>query len=113
METLQDSLPEALERVVRRVPDLSDLMARLHFAPEEGQIWLGDQRMLMIHTRSMGDLRRELIETMGKEKARGILTRFGYACGARDAGIAMQMHGSRSDFDSFLAGPQLHSYNFV
>ncbi|MCQ8780197.1 XylR N-terminal domain-containing protein, partial [Escherichia coli] len=34
----------------QRLPDMADLMARLHFAPGDGRIWLDDQRMQLIHT---------------------------------------------------------------
>ncbi|HVO33672.1 MAG TPA: XylR N-terminal domain-containing protein, partial [Elusimicrobiota bacterium] len=59
-------------------PDLRDLLARLHFSTTDGRIWLDDQRMLLIHARSLGLLRREMIETLGFDIARGLLTRMGY-----------------------------------
>ncbi len=78
----------------QRYPDIADLMARLHFAPGDGRIWLDDQRMLLIHTSAMGVLRRELIEGLGIERARGLLTRMGYHSGGHDAGLARRLRPS-------------------
>ena len=36
-----------------RFPDLADLMARLHFSTSDGRIWLDDQRMLLLHAKSL------------------------------------------------------------
>lgn len=85
-----------------------DLMARLRFAPAEGQIWLGDQRMQLIHASAMGVLRRELIESLGIDRARGLLTRMGYNSGVRDAELAKQLR-PESDVVCFVTGPQLHA----
>ena len=47
-----------------RIMAADSLWDRLRFLPESGEIWLDDQRMIMVHTPSaMGELRRELIET--------------------------------------------------
>ena len=62
-----------------------ELKARLRFETESGHIWLDEQRMILLHADSMGELRRELIESLGRERARGLLTRIGYASGVRDA----------------------------
>src|SRR6266513_3148988 len=68
-----------------RFPDMADLMARLHFSTSDGRIWLDDQRMLLVHAGALGSLRREMIEALGVEVARGFLTRMGYHAGAWDA----------------------------
>ncbi|MBA4286375.1 MAG: sigma-54-dependent Fis family transcriptional regulator [Xanthomonadaceae bacterium] len=90
-------------------PDIADLLARLHFAPGEGRIWLDDQRMQLIHTSAMGVLRRELIESLGIERARGLLTRMGYNSGAHDAELARRLRPQAADGDAFAVGPQLHA----
>lgn len=92
-----------------RYPAIADLMERLHFAPAEGRIWLDDQRMLLIHTSAMGVLRRELIESLGIERARGLLTRMGYSSGGRDAALARRLRPHATLQEIFLAGPQLHA----
>ena len=68
-----------------RVPEIHDLANRLRFAPEQGRIWLDDQRMMLMHVSSLGALREELVGSLGKETARGVITRIGYQAGARDA----------------------------
>jgi len=93
----------------QRYPDIADLMARLHFAPGDGRIWLDDQRMLLIHTSAMGVLRRELIEGLGIERARGLLTRMGYNSGGHDAELARRLRPNATLHDMFAVGPQLHS----
>jgi two-component system, NtrC family, response regulator HydG len=91
-----------------RYPDIADLMSRLRFAPSDGRIWLDEQRMLLLHTESMGTLRRELIESLGIDTARGLLTRMGYNSGARDAELARRVRPDNSIMDMFAVGPQLH-----
>ncbi|MCC7411609.1 MAG: sigma 54-interacting transcriptional regulator [Gammaproteobacteria bacterium] len=66
-------------------PTLKDLVECLSFSPGDGRIWLNDQRMLLLHGNAFGSLRRELIDGLGIERARGLFTRMGYLCGARDA----------------------------
>ncbi|MCC4114988.1 sigma 54-interacting transcriptional regulator [Aromatoleum toluclasticum] len=92
-----------------RVPDIQDLAKRLRFAPQQGRIWLDDQRMLLLHVSSLGALRQELIEGIGKEAARGLITRIGYQAGARDAEMTKKVRAASGTFDDFLAGPQLVS----
>ena len=91
-----------------RYPDIADLMSRLHFVPEEGRIWLDDQRMVLTHTGAIGAMRRELIESLGLDAARGLLTRMGYNSGARDAELARKVRPDNSVAEMFAVGPQLH-----
>ncbi len=67
--------------------DSGDLRARVHFCAETGQIWLHEHRMLLVHAEAQASLRKELIDTLGMDRAQGLFTRMGYASGARDAGI--------------------------
>lgn len=94
---------------VPRLADVRDLAARLKFAPQEGRIWLDDQRMLLLHCSDFATLRRELFDALGMEAARGLLTRVGYSAGARDAALALQVRGRKGLSDIFAAGPQLHA----
>ena len=92
-----------------KVPDIQDLAKRLRFAPQQGRIWLDDQRMMLMHISNLGSLRQELIESLGKERARGLVTRIGYQAGARDAAMTRKVRANLSTYDDFLAGPQLVS----
>jgi hypothetical protein len=56
--------------------DELDLLKILEIQKEEGKIFLGNDRVLIIDTASLGMLRKELVELMGMEAARGVLTRF-------------------------------------
>lgn len=94
---------------IRRFPDLTDLAGILRFDPGNGEIWLDDQRMVLIHNESLGALRRELIETLGIEKARGIITRVGYHSGSKDAEMVRRLRNGSNDASAFSLGPQLHS----
>ena len=62
-----------------------DLRTRLRFCPDTGQIWLHEHRMLLIHADAQGTIRRELIDTLGFDRARGLLMRMGYEAGSHDA----------------------------
>lgn len=91
-----------------RFPDMADLMGRLHFSTNDGRIWFDDQRMLLIHAKALGSLRRELIERFGVDEARGLLTRMGYHAGARDAQMARKVRATASIKDMYVVGPQMH-----
>ena len=86
----------------------SDLRARLLFCAETGQIWLHEHRMLLVHSEAQATLRWELIDTLGMDRARGFLTRMGYAAGMRDFELARTRARSESDLDVFMTGPHLH-----
>ena len=92
----------------RNFPDMDDLAARLRFCPQVGRIWLDDNRMIMLHNHAFGALRNELIETIGVQGARALLTRMGYTSGARDDELAVKVRHGRDFFDFFNVGPQLH-----
>ncbi len=96
-----------------RVPDIHDLAKRLRFAPQQGRIWLDDQRMMLMHVSSLGALRQELIESLGTETARGLITRIGYHAGARDAEMTKKLRAASNIYDNFMAGPQLVSLEGV
>lgn len=61
------------------------LSEKFLFAPDSGLIQLFDHRMLLMHGFSLAALRRELIERLGLDKTREMLTRLGYQQGVEDA----------------------------
>ena len=89
--------------------DSDDLRARVHFCAETGQIWLHEHRMLLVHAEAQASLRKELIDTLGMDRAQGLLTRMGYASGVRDAELARIRAQDCSDIEAFMTGPQLHT----
>ncbi|TVO57232.1 sigma-54-dependent Fis family transcriptional regulator [Denitromonas halophila] len=89
-------------------PEINDLRSLVHFSSEDGLIWLDQNRMVLMHTASLSELRKELITSLGNEQARRVLTRMGYAAGVRDAELARKIRGHQSLKDAFVVGPQLH-----
>ena len=86
-----------------------DLRSHVHFDAETGQIWLNENRMLLVHAEAQALLRKELIDTLGMERARGLLTRMGYASGVRDAELARKQAQGVDDMEAFMTGPKLHT----
>jgi DNA-binding NtrC family response regulator len=96
-----------LHSIARAASD--DLRSRVHFCPQTGQIWLHEHRMLLVHAEAQALLRKELIDSLGLDRARGLLTRMGYASGVRDAELARNRSQDCSDAEAFMTGPQLHT----
>ncbi|MBE2241296.1 MAG: sigma-54-dependent Fis family transcriptional regulator, partial [Burkholderiaceae bacterium] len=96
-----------LHSIARAVSD--ELRSRIHFCQRTGQIWLHEHRMLLVHAEAQALLRKELIDTLGLERARGLLTRMGYASGLRDAELARTRSQDASDVEAFMTGPRLHT----
>src|SRR5262249_36402380 len=89
-------------------PGQLKLLELLKADEESGVIWFKHRRMLIFDADAIGLLRKELVETLGLERARRVLTRFGYACGYRDALTTKELFDWQSDDDWWAAGPQLH-----
>jgi DNA-binding NtrC family response regulator len=81
---------------------------RLRFDPDNGKIWLDEHRMLLLHTHAFGALRKELFDSLGTERARGLLVRMGFVSGQRDAELIKKLVGEESLEDIFLAGAEMH-----
>ncbi|WP_404364912.1 sigma 54-interacting transcriptional regulator [Marinobacter sp.] len=89
--------------------DCLDLTKQIRFLSTEGKIWFGEQRMLLMQVSAMAAFRREMVNTMGIERAKGFFLRLGYQSGLKDAELARKLRPHCSELDIFLAGPQLHS----
>ncbi|WP_397448784.1 sigma 54-interacting transcriptional regulator [Pseudomonas sp. NA-150] len=96
-------------RASEHSPLLKDLTDRIRFLGSEGKIWLDEQRMLLMQVSAMASCRRELIEMIGEERAKGFFLRLGYQSGLKDAELARKLRPNGSDIEMFLTGPQLHS----
>ena len=87
---------------VRRL-NLKDLLS---VSPEDTFVRFMEQRVLVFDALALGLLRKELIDTIGREGARKVLTRFGYAHGWRTAKMLL------ADFPELVAeghgGEHLH-----
>jgi len=85
-----------------RVQDL------VSFDPDQGLISFCGRRAVLFQADAMGALRKELIDTLGVDIAKVILTRFGYSCGQSDARHLRALVGPDALPDFVLAGPRLH-----
>jgi len=90
-----------------RLPEVDEPVSKLLFSPKDGQIWLDNQRVTLIHLSTLTALRLELINSLGKQKARGFLMRMGWESGARDAHIVRRSHSQDNFSDLFLVGMQM------
>lgn len=90
------------------LPSDADLRRLVHFSAGDGRIWLAGQRMLLVHVAALGSLRRELMQTIGRDATRRVLLRAGFAAGERDATLARQVRSDAALFEMFAVGPQLH-----
>jgi DNA-binding NtrC family response regulator len=90
------------------LPALDDIQNLLRFEPEEGRIWLAEERMVLLRSSELQALRKEMIESLGIDRAKGLLIRMGYIAGQRDADTARRLRPDATPFDVFSVGPQSH-----
>jgi DNA-binding NtrC family response regulator len=86
----------------------ADLRRLVHFSASDGRIWLAGHRMLLLHAEALGNLRKELMQSVGREQTRKIFMRAGYESGVRDATLARQVRPQGTPYEQFSVGPQLH-----
>tara|TARA_R100000005_G_scaffold89631_1_gene60361 strand:+ start:73266 stop:75068 length:1803 start_codon:yes stop_codon:yes gene_type:complete len=92
-----------------RFPDIEDLAQTLFLNADEGFIWLGEQRALLLYADVFGALRQELLQTAGAEYTRGLMTRMGYLSGTLDAELALKVRGSAEQLAILASGGQLRA----
>jgi len=90
------------------MPSDADLRRLLKFSTNDGLIWLGEQRMLLLHLASLQAIRKEMISSVGVRHARKLMMRAGFTAGTRDAQLARQVRPDGSLFEAFAVGLQLH-----
>ena len=59
--------------------------ALLTLGPSDGRIFLHRRRVLVVNADALGALRKDLILSLGPERAKGFLLRYGWSCGYHDA----------------------------
>ena len=94
--------------MVIELPDASDLSSHVHFNPEQGKVWLDEQRGILQTLPSLASKWREVIKLIGLERSRKLYMRSGFRNGQADAQLARMHRPDASITDLFLAGPQLH-----
>jgi DNA-binding NtrC family response regulator len=90
-------------------PDRLQLAEVLDFQPDQGVIRLRDQRVVILSAAAMGLLRKELIDTFGRDVARRLLLRFGYADGYHDAVNLRDRSAWADPIEGLRAGVVLHT----
>lgn len=95
-----------------RAGDLN-LRKMLEFQPETGRLLMGDERMIIFRTQAFGNLRRLLLDQLGRETARALLLQFGRMCGEGDyhaigGGLVWDTPQDRA-----MAGPILHAWEGI
>ena len=68
------------------------------------------EHFLTIPSNAMGTLRKELFETIGIERTKSLLLRYGWHCGASDA-LKMKQINWINQNEAVMAGPKLHKMN--
>ncbi len=81
----------------------------LDFRPDEGVIRLHEQRVVILSAAAMGLMRKELVDTLGRETARRLLLRFGFADGYHDAVNLRARSNWATPADGLRAGAMLHT----
>ncbi|MEG0243639.1 MAG: XylR N-terminal domain-containing protein, partial [Pseudomonas sp.] len=89
-------------RAPEPAPALKDLTERVRFLGTEGKIWLDEQRMLLVQAAMMAGMRRELIEMLGVERAKGFFLRLGYQSGLKDAELARKLRPTGNPVEMFF-----------
>jgi len=84
--------------------DQFDLRSRLRFNSDTGRIWLDEHRMVLMHTRAVGALRKELFDQVGEQKAQAMLWRAAFEGGKLDAEMALKMIDDAENYDVFQIG---------
>lgn len=78
-------------------------------SPRTGVIKFNEKRMILTSTEAMGFLRRDLIRTLGVERAKSLLLRYGWANGYNAARSIKKAFPWRTKEELILAGPALHT----
>lgn len=90
--------------------DTAAIAELLRFRGDLGEIWMGEQRMMLLHGSSFAALRNEIITSLGADAARGLLTRMGFESGRCDARLALAMFGNEVTPRVMELGPVLHTF---
>ncbi|MGB9846013.1 MAG: XylR N-terminal domain-containing protein, partial [Desulfotomaculales bacterium] len=77
---------------------------------ENGKNFLKNMRILILNAESLGVLRKDLICTLGTERAKGFLIRYGYACGYADAVSTMRDFPLQNETDTYYLGLLFHTW---
>lgn len=98
-----------MTKINLKLPELDVLLKQLKFKPEEGKIWLAEQRSVLMGLGALSSFRSEIITSLGQERGKGFFMRLGYFLGVKDAELSLSLGKSANIEQAFLVGPLLHS----
>ncbi|ASY44141.1 hypothetical protein CJD35_06545 [Sphingobium xenophagum] len=93
---------------IRKIYEPAEVRKLLRFRQEAGQIWLGEQRMLLLHADYLRGLRAELLATLGRDRSHGLLFRMGFASGQADAQLVRKLLPDAPVTEIMRLGPAIH-----
>jgi len=79
----------------------------------EGRLALHERRLVLHAIHAFAQFRKDLVDTIGMEQARRMLTRFGYFWGHADAAAMKRIFVWESTIEWLKAGPRLHTLQGV
>ncbi|GAB6155064.1 hypothetical protein JCM17380_38150 [Desulfosporosinus burensis] len=81
----------------------------LQFQPEQGKILLKGSRVIIFAASALGKLRKDLIDTLGMDRAKGFLIRYGWSCGFQAAINIKEQFQLDNESEWNYAGPTIHT----
>lgn len=90
--------------------NLKDMLA---FKPEEGQLLLGLDRMLLFRQEAFAVLRKLLYDQLGDVLAKALLSQFGYQCGQGDFHALNSFYSWDTEGDRIAIGPVMHAWEGI
>lgn len=90
-----------------------DFHSMVEFDPLHGSIRFCGRRAILLHVDSMGALRKELVETLGMEIAKVVMTRYGFSSGYEDAELLAAYMRPDSLEEFVLGGPRTHMFSGI
>ncbi|WP_428912386.1 XylR N-terminal domain-containing protein [Niallia sp. Krafla_26] len=73
-----------------------------------GDYYFQEKRMVISSTDAWGVLRKDLIDTLGIQRAKRFLLRYGWNCGKNEARMLKDLVDWENDMDWLVAGSQMH-----
>ncbi|NUQ73453.1 MAG: XylR N-terminal domain-containing protein [Polyangiaceae bacterium] len=90
-----------------------NLREMLAFKPEEGQLLLGRDRMLLFRQEAFARLRKLLFEQLGETLSKALLSQFGYQCGEGDYHALNRFFTWDTEADRLAIGPVMHTWEGI
>lgn len=85
------------------------LSRQIRFQDSDGKIWFEEQRVLLLQLGALAEFRKEQIETVGLERAKGFFMRLGYSLGKKDAQLALKLTSETDAASMLRTGFDLHA----